>query len=321
VTKPTTSFIIPVLNGERYITRCLLSIKNLQTSSDEYEIIIIDNGSTDRTPHIVRELGFELRMFPGVNVSVLRNHGASLAQGRYLAFVDADVEISPKWLQHGVVAFEDERIVAAGCFPGVPTPSTWVQRTWDMHQRSGFLQYGWRPVSWLPSMNLMVRRDTFCSIRGFNEQLETAEDVDLCYRLRRHGTIRYVADMEAIHWGEAPDLETFWRKEVWRGTGNLKGALSHGFRWEELPSLGYPLYSLCLSLLLCVSCIYDVTRGQITFVPINLSLLLLPASGLAVRTSYRSRGITALPALFLLYFIYGLARAYSFIKALFFNKK
>lgn len=318
--KKNISFIIPVLNGERYIARCLLSISNLQFPQNEYEILIIDNGSNDRTHQIVRELGFDFHLLAGAKVGALRNHGVALAHGNYMAFIDADVELMPHWLQTGLAVFEDPRIVSTGCFPKVPCPATWVQRAWDIHQRSSQLQHERKPVPWLPSMNLLVRKDAFLAIGGFDEQLETAEDVDLCYRIRQQGRILCNPDMEAIHWGEAKDLRTFWRKEVWRGTGNLKGALSHGFRWEELPSLGYPFYSLCLSLLLCVSFIYDVTRGQMTFTPINLSLLLLPALGLAVRTSYRRKGITALPALFLLYFIYGLARAYSFTKALFLNR-
>jgi hypothetical protein len=47
-----------------------------------------------------------------------------------------------------------------------------------------------------------------------------------------------------VHWGEARNLLGFWRKEVWRGTSNLKGVIGHGLSLDELPSLGYPLYVL-----------------------------------------------------------------------------
>ena len=61
---PFVSFIIPVLNGERDIVRCLRSIQCLHFPREAYEVIVMDNGSTDRTPHLVRELGFRLRSDP-----------------------------------------------------------------------------------------------------------------------------------------------------------------------------------------------------------------------------------------------------------------
>ena len=72
--------------------------------------------------------------------------------------------------------------------------ATWVQRTWDIH--GGRWSQAEKPkVTWLPSMNLLVRRNAFLSIGGFNEGLETADDVDLCYRLAWYGTILSVLAM------------------------------------------------------------------------------------------------------------------------------
>jgi len=72
------TFIIPVLNGEKYIRHCLDSI--LTESSDQDEIIVVDNGSTDTTASIVMDYGnIKLRIFPDVTVSALRNRGAELA--------------------------------------------------------------------------------------------------------------------------------------------------------------------------------------------------------------------------------------------------
>jgi glycosyltransferase involved in cell wall biosynthesis len=312
---PLVSFVIPVLNGERDIARCLLSIKNLKCPEKTYEIIILDNGSVDRTRQIIHELGFSYHIIEKVNVGSLRNYGAGMSRATYLAFVDSDVELTPDWLRHGLEVFKDEKVVATGCFPRVPKDATWVQRAWDTHQRGRLCKDKSRAIAWLPSMNLLVRRDVFLKVRGFNDRLETAEDVDLCYRLGQHGTILWTVDMDAIHWGEAHDLRTFWRKEVWRGTSNLKGVQVHGFRWDELPSLGYPLYTLCFLLLLGASCVVDIWCLQIKLIRLNLIFLVFPAFALAVNTIYKTRRIQDLPKLFLLYFVYGLARACSVIKA------
>ena len=252
---PLVSFVIPVLNAERDIERCLRSIWRLDFPADRYEIRIVDNGSTDNTQQILHNLGVDFQIVENANVASLRNQAAARSRGDYIAFVDADVELTPGWLQQGLAVFaqqqtpaepdsqhETQAVVASGCFPRIPPQATWVQKVWDMQQR-GRIQAGPpQPIAWLPSMNLLVRRTMFETVGGFDEQLETTEDVDLCYRLGQQGVILHNTGMDAVHWGEAPDLQTFWRKEVWRATGSLKGVRRHGFRWDELPSILYPLY-------------------------------------------------------------------------------
>ena len=314
MTELLMSFVIPVFNAENDIGRCLCAIQNLQCPARAYEVLIIDNGSTDRTHQIIHELGFEFQVIPRVHVSALRNRGAAIAQSDYLAFVDADVEVQPNWLLNGLRAFEEPQVVASGCFPGIPAEPTWVQHTWDIVQRGPQHSLTIRPVSWLPSMNLIVRRDAFMAVGGFNEQLETAEDVDLCYRLGQYGTIVCNPAMEAIHWGEARNLRTFWRKEVWRGKGNLKGVLSHGLNWDEVPSLGYPLYIMCCVLLIILGLCVDLWSQHLLMTPLGLILLLLPALVLAIRTAYLATRPAAILRLSCLYVIYGLARAYAVVK-------
>lgn len=314
MTTSLVSFVIPVLNSENDIARCLLSIRNQKCPEIHYEVLIMDNGSTDRTHSVMRSLGFDFQVVPGVNVSTLRNRGVAKAQGDYIAFVDSDVELSLQWLETGLAAFQDKKVVAAGCFPGVPKGATWVQQTWDLHQRGRDCELQATPVPWLSSMNLIVRRSDFLAVRGFNESLETAEDVDLCYRLGRRGTILCYPAMEAIHWGEARDLRTFWRKEVWRGRGNLHGIWSHGLRWDELPSLGYPLYMLCVVLLFSLGVWVDHRNKEFLLAPVFLLLLGAPALVLALNRASAAGRAVAIPKLFLLYLVYGLARSYSLIK-------
>ncbi len=316
---PIISFIIPVWNDENYIARCLRSIRNLNFSRLTYEVIILDNGSTDNTHVIIEEMGFPFRVIEKIHVSELRNRGAAISQGEYLAFIDSDVELSSWWLEASLAAFTDPRVVAAGCFPMVPPDSTWVQRAWDSHQKGREIADVPVSVRWLPSMNLVVRRDAFHAVSGFNEQLVTAEDVDLCYRLGVHGTILGNPAMGAIHWGEAPDISTFWKKEVWRGKGSFSGFRSHGFRWDELPSLGYPLYVIGLCVALAIGGVWDLVHGQLLVSLPCLTLLLFPACLLALRTAWFAKSFTIIPPLFILYLMYGFARAYSALKASFSN--
>src|SRR5262249_8962526 len=125
---PFVSFVIPVLNGERDIIRCLRSIQCLHFPREAYEVIVMANASTDRPAHLVRELGFDCVVIPNVHVSALRNRGVAMAEGEFICFVDADVELTADWLNCGLAGFKDENTVASGCFPRIPKEATWVQR-------------------------------------------------------------------------------------------------------------------------------------------------------------------------------------------------
>jgi glycosyltransferase involved in cell wall biosynthesis len=308
------SFIIPVLNGDKEIGRCLDSIRNQKFPPEAYEVLVVDNGSTDRTCQLVSEFGFNVQVIPGVSVAALRNRGAGIARGDYLAFVDADVELASDWLENGLMGFRNRTVVAMGGLRCIPANATWVQRTWGLHLESRRPKTKPTAVAWLYSMAFIVRRNEFLTSGGFAEYLETAEDVDLCYRLGRTGTILYNTAMKAVHWGEDPDLATFWNKEIWRGKGSLKGILSHGLRRDEIPSLGYPIYVICLVILLGLSCVLDILNRQFMFTLISLGLLGLPALLLAIDTIRRVGQFEAFPRLILMYLLYGLARAYSIVK-------
>jgi glycosyltransferase involved in cell wall biosynthesis len=117
--QPLVSFVIPVFNSENDIARCLLAIRNLQCPKEDYDLVIMDNGSLITPIKSCLTWASIFRWYQ-VNVSALRNRGAALARGQYLAFIDSDVELSPHWLQKALEGFADPQVVACGCFPRVP---------------------------------------------------------------------------------------------------------------------------------------------------------------------------------------------------------
>ena len=94
-TKPVLSIIIPIYNAEEYLEECLESVINQEVPFDEYEIICIDDGSTDNSNSILEKYNKiidNLTVFYQNNngVSSARNKGIKLAKGDYIWFVDAD---------------------------------------------------------------------------------------------------------------------------------------------------------------------------------------------------------------------------------------
>lgn len=100
---PLLTIIIPVYNMEKYVERCIHSI--LTQSFTDFELIVIDDGSKDKSCEIISEIAKEdrrikLHAYPNGGVSVARNRGMELAKGVYLMFIDADDYISDQYLEH-----------------------------------------------------------------------------------------------------------------------------------------------------------------------------------------------------------------------------
>lgn len=97
------SIIVPVYNAERWLRRCVESLLNQGIDKGEYEILLVDDGSTDGSLALARQLAAEasnIRIFtqPNAGPGAARNRGIDNAKGDYLMFVDADDEIEPNKL-------------------------------------------------------------------------------------------------------------------------------------------------------------------------------------------------------------------------------
>lgn len=107
---PTFSIIIPAYNEENYIRKTLHSIKN-QICQD-YEVIVVANGCTDKTEEIVKKRNVRFLSLPKPNVSVARNAGALNANGKILVFLDADTQLAEDSLQKIKAEFTEQYSVA-----------------------------------------------------------------------------------------------------------------------------------------------------------------------------------------------------------------
>jgi GT2 family glycosyltransferase len=246
------SFIIPVKNDAGRLRRCLASVAASRRGADA-EVIVVDNGSTDDSAAVARASGAAVRVVPAGRVSRLRNEGASTARGDLLAFVDADHELGSDWLAAALDAMAPAEVGAAGALYVAPPDGTWVQRTY------GWLRgrtVGRAPVRWLGSGNVIVRRAAFAALGGFDETLESCEDVDFCERLRGAGW-RLVADerLLSIHHGDPATLATLFRAERWRGRDNLRITLRHGMTARDLPSVLTPVIIAAGALLMVVAAV------------------------------------------------------------------
>jgi GT2 family glycosyltransferase len=240
---PWISVMVPARNAAATLGACLTSICEASADTGTVELIVADNGSTDSTPAIAAAAGARVLSLPGLRVSAVRNRAAREAQAPLFAFIDADHVLGPEWFTAARRLLTDAQIVAAGAEYLAPDRASWVQRTYDclrQHRR------GTRDVTWLPSGNLAIRADVFQRLGGFDESLETCEDVDLCRRLVRCG--RLVADeaLTSVHHGDPRTLRAVYAGEVWRGRDNLRVTLRPPMNLRSILSALQPLVTVAV---------------------------------------------------------------------------
>lgn len=237
------SFIIPAMNEESLLAAALDSIRRLRQRDDicVAEVLVVDSGSTDATPDIARAAGCHVLSAKAGNVSASRNLGAAQASGNLLAFLDADCELPPSWLETMADEFSNPSVVAAGMQMASPAADApWVERTWHLLAHHSGSHEASRDADWLATFNLAVRADAFRTVNGFDESLTTCEDVDLGYRLAQQGTLRQTHGDGVIHHGESKTLREFYRREAWRARGGWRLLQQHGNSLRELISCLLP---------------------------------------------------------------------------------
>jgi glycosyltransferase involved in cell wall biosynthesis len=236
------SFVVPALNEAAYLPQCIHSIKRLKypTCVSDVEIFVVDTGSTDQTLAIAATLDARVLQISGATVAGARNRGAQEARGEILAFVDADCELPPDWLVYGMRHLEQTEIAAIGTsLMRPPSTATWVERHWH---RLGYAtpHAACERVRWLPTSNLLVRRDAFQAVDGFDESLITCEDCDFGYRLSRVHTLILENRVQTRHLRESRTMVELFKREWWRGLGNLRTWRQNGWDRREFGSVAGP---------------------------------------------------------------------------------
>lgn len=258
------SIIIPALNEERHIEGCLKAIFSLNSHNVQYEIIVVDNGSSDRTLDIARSFGVRVIIAEKVHIATLRNLGAKIAYGNIFAFVDADCIVSRDWIVNAVKCFETTNAALVGSFHKNPEGGGWLAKTSEIISRT---KTGGN-VNYIPSGNMFVKRECFVNVGGFDESLETNEDVEFCQRLKWKGhKIFAESSIEATHLGIPRSLKEFFMREIWHGKSSFRVFLND---LKQVMNLKVVIYSVAFALLLV-----NFIIGSILYVFTNNSILVL----------------------------------------------
>ncbi len=188
MSEPTLSVIIPAWNEEKYIGRAIESLKRAAAVYERdrggvTEIIVVDNNSSDRTADVARQHGARVVFEPVNNIGKARNAGARAARGKYIAFCDADNEVTENLLVLIHDHLENPKIAGGG---------TWIEPA-RRNLKINFFYFLWGIYVRLSGVGVGMmhcRKADFESFGGFDETIYAAEDVQLAYDLKKIGKPR-----------------------------------------------------------------------------------------------------------------------------------
>ena len=202
----TVSVIIPIYNAASFIREALESV--CKQTYGEYEVICVDDGSTDSSVQTVLSMSpdfkrpIQMLQQRRKGPSAARNLAASIASGRYLAFLDADDVWYPNKLDRQVAALEcNDTVVLAHCnFDEIDEEGRLVGSAL-VTERVSISKNDWwgqllGPQAWILPTALMVRRTAYEHIGGFDTELFFDEDADFCLRIRTLGEFMFLKEVE-----------------------------------------------------------------------------------------------------------------------------
>jgi hypothetical protein len=201
---PTLSVIIPVRNGMSVLPAALDALNTSDLPPGEWEVIVVDDGSTDGTENLAPRANRLLRLDESRGPGYARNRGSALARGEILVFLDADVCVHPATLRLLLCAFRDAADVGAvfGAYDTEPAAPGFISQYRNLlHHHTHLRGAGDAETFWAGCG--AVRRHVFAEVGGFDAgryRRPQIEDIELGHRIRDLGyRILLRPDIQATH--------------------------------------------------------------------------------------------------------------------------
>ncbi len=183
------SVIIPTYNEEKNIEKCLKSLLKQSLPRKEYEIIVVDGKSKDKTVKIAKKYADKVIQQKSKGVGGARNDGVKLAKFELIATTDADCTLPENWLEKIKQGFENEVILVTGNMKFVGYD--FYENVLSALIRSPLkIIYGSNLLMPCPGPNMAFRKKEFLKIGGFKD-IPVLDDFEIYTRLRKEGKCRY----------------------------------------------------------------------------------------------------------------------------------
>ena len=202
------SIIIPTFNRRDYITIALDSV--LKQTYKDYEIIIIDDGSSDDTKEVLKPYQDNIRYFYQDNkgIPTTRNKGIKEAQGDYIAFLDSDDYWLPEKLERQIECFSRNShygMVATRCSSITPDGKL---RKKNRPGKSGWVLTDLFKANFIRTSSAMIKKECFEKVGLFDESLPECEEYDLWLRIAREYPVGFINEPLAVYTDNPEGIST-----------------------------------------------------------------------------------------------------------------
>ncbi|PPS43915.1 glycosyltransferase family 2 protein [Chroococcidiopsis sp. TS-821] len=237
--QPYFSIVIPTYNRPEQLARCLESLTRLDYPRQDFEVIVVDDGSTTPLEPIVTRYKLNLTLIHQANSgpAAARNTGVKRAKGKYLAFTDDDCTPAPDWL----TTLADRFATAPNCMIGGQTLNALRQNPYSTASQLLvdylyiFHQTSLPQLHFFTSNNMSLPTEMFRNLGGFDTTftLAAAEDRELCDRWLHYGYEMIYAPEVQIYHAHQLTLASFWRQQFNYGRGAFNFQVCRSSRTRE----------------------------------------------------------------------------------------
>jgi glycosyltransferase involved in cell wall biosynthesis len=193
------SIVIPTFNSAQVLKACLESLANQTVGREKYEVIVVDDGSTDETKDIVAKYPVRYIHQQNRGPAAARNNGVNHAQGEVVLFTDADCEPEPNWIEEMIKPLNDNQVVGV--------KGAYKTRQKELVARLVQIEYEhkyermkkFKYIDFIDTYSAGYRKDVFLKYEGFDERYPGAsvEDQEFSFRLAHDG-YKMVFNPEAV---------------------------------------------------------------------------------------------------------------------------
>ncbi len=237
------SVVIPAFNAAATLDLCLDALACQTVAADSYEVLVVDDGSSDDTPsRAAAHPGVRLLSQAHAGPAAARNLGVRQARGEIVLFTDADCAPAPDWIERMAAPFSAEE---GGAPPVAGVKGTY--RTSQTQLVARFVQAEYEEkyrrmarqdtIDFVDTYSAGYRRDAFVESGGFDTRfpVDSVEDQELSFRLARRGyRMVFVPQAQVTHWGHPRSLAAYWRRKFKIGYWKVIVVRQHpGKLWSD----------------------------------------------------------------------------------------
>ena len=181
------SVIVPVFEGAQTLDACLRALSVQTIESRRYEVIVVDDGSTDSSAEMAARYGVRVLNQEHAGAAAARNRGAAEARGQALLYTDADCEPSPDWIEQMLAPFADPKVVGVKGAYRTRQHSVVARFVQAEFEEKYDRQKAAGSIDFVDTYAAAYRREVLMAHGGFDPEFLMDEDQELSFRLARAG--------------------------------------------------------------------------------------------------------------------------------------